>query len=567
MALAVTVLYDLAQLEDEPRRRGIGEYLSFGKSLFRGNFDLHVFCGPELVAKCEELLSERPQGASTVIEALPFSDLPGWRIGEVARIGFEEGKIKRTSSTANQVKDSVFANTLWWSKLGLMERAAENLKHANHQSLWWIDFGIAHASGAIISEIHDVAMPKFGVLRQLNEIADEDYEFFQTGIPIVAGGMFAIPRAHIQHVKERFEAQLDRVISMGLLVNDESILSWLVSSEKCDVVETTFDQIISDLLIPLTKQERVVTINKKVFEDESLIDISEYVLRRIRLPDPEHTDQRATNPSIAVHPDGGFLCIVRHVNYVYEQGFYRQIDGSDVVRTENVLVKMNRDFDIEWSSIIDDQKLCEHAELFPVFGLEDARLFQRDDEWWMSGTCREHRVDGRCQIFMCRLKIDELNSAQIEFTVQLPFLSENRHEKNWMPIVGSEHSWVWGVQPTVRCRFDDVTGSLVPSRTAKGDLSIRGSSQVVPWKNGWLAVVHDVEMVNGLRTYRHRFVRWSDLWEIEFVSPPFRLGDDAFGLEFCAGLVVLDGGQRLLLSVGIGDSRAEIVAMEVPAWL
>jgi hypothetical protein len=30
---------------------------------------------------------------------------------------------------------------------------------------------------------------------------------------------------------------------------------------------------------------------------------------------------------------------------------------------------------------------------------------------------------------------------------------------------------------------------------------------------------------------------------------------------------VLDSGQRLLLSVGIGDSRAELVAMDVPAWL
>ena len=567
MALVVTALYDLAQLEEEPRRRGVGEYLVFGKSLFQGNFDLHVFCGPELVAKCEELLSERPFGVKTVIEALPFTDLPAWKFGELARIGLAQGVIKRTSSTANQVKDSVFANTLWWSKLGLMERVATNPNYVNHQSLWWIDFGIAHASGAIVNELHEVVLPKFGILRTRNAIADADFEFFFSGIPSVAGGIFAVPRTRIVQVKERFDAQLDRVISMGLLVNDESILSWLVSSEKCEVIETTFDQIINDLLISSTKKNTATTINKSEFQVEPLIEIDEYVLRRIRLPDPEDVNLRATNPSIAVHPEGGFLCIVRHVNYVYDQGFYRQLDGSDVVRTENVLVKMNSDFVIEWSSVIDDQKLCEHAELFPVFGLEDARLFNRDGKWWMSGTCREHREDGRCQILLSKLNIAELNSAHVEFTVQLPFLSENRHEKNWMPIVGSEHSWVWGVQPTVRCWFDDATGSLVPSKTAKGDLSIRGGSQVVPWKSGWLAVVHDVEMVNGLRIYRHRFVRWSENWELDFVSPPFRRGDDAFGLEFCAGLVVLDSGQRLLLSVGIGDSRAEIVVMDVPAWL
>jgi hypothetical protein len=74
-------------------------------------------------------------------------------------------------------------------------------------------------------------------------------------------------------------------------------------------------------------------------------------------------------------------------------------------------------------------------------------------------------------------------------------------------------------------------------------------------------------MVEGSRVYRHRFVRWSEHWELDFVSPPFRLGDDVFGLEFCAGLVVLDGGQRLLLSVGIGDSRAELIIFGVPEWL
>jgi hypothetical protein len=51
------------------------------------------------------------------------------------------------------------------------------------------------------------------------------------------------------------------------------------------------------------------------------------------------------------------------------------------------------------------------------------------------------------------------------------------------------------------------------------------------------------------------------------VSDPFRLGDDEFGLEFCAGVVVLDEEKRLVLSVGIGDSRAELIEMAIPNWL
>ena len=136
-----------------------------------------------------------------------------------------------------------------------------------------------------------------------------------------------------------------------------------------------------------------------------------------------------------------------------------------------------------------------------------------------------------------------------------------------MPIVGDEQEWVWGVVPTVRCRFDAVTDSLVPTRSAKGDLSIRGGSQVVPWGTGWLAVVHDVENTNSARIYRHRFVRWDTDWNLLRISGPFRLGDDKFGLEFCAGLVISESRQQLILSAGLGDSRAELIVMSIPEWL
>jgi len=567
MAVVVTVLYDLAQLENEPRRRSVGEYLAFGRSLFRGNFDLHVFCDPSLVNQCEELLSERPDNCSTIIEALPFEELPAWNLGREARIGVADGTISRTSSTANRVKDSSFATTIWWSKMGLLERASKHPQYAENQSLWWIDFGISHVSRRAVTEVFEVEQPLFATLGEIESIPDDDRRFFEHGVPSVLGGMFAVPSTRIFELKEKFNSQLQRVLAMGLLVNDESLLSWLVSSLSCTTIETTFDQIVEDFLDEKTSESIVKPIDDYRADSEPLLDIDEFVLRRIRLPDPERIDRRAMNPSIAAHPDGGFFCIVRHVNYEYLHGDYRQLDGGEVIRTDNVLLRLNEDLDIEWSSAIDDSMLCGHAELFPVLGLEDARLFLRDGDWWMSGTCREHRVDGRCQIVMCKIEIDSLHRVRVDSSFQLPFLSTHGHEKNWMPVVGPEHEWVWGVRPTVRCRFDSLTNSLVPTRSTKGDLSIRGGSQVVQFREGWLAVVHDVEIRNEARMYRHRFVRWDAQWNLACVSVPFRLGDDEFGLEFCAGLVVLDNEKRLVLSVGIGDSRAELIEMAVPTWL
>jgi hypothetical protein len=567
MAIVVTVLYDLAQLENEPRRRSVGEYLTFGRLLFRGNFDLHVFCDPSLVKQCEALLSERPDTYSTIIEALPFEELPAWSLGREARIGVADGTISRTSSTANRVKDSSFATTIWWSKLGLMERASKLPQYVVDQSLWWIDFGISHVSRRAVTEVFEVEQPLFATLGEIESIADDDRSFFEQGVPNVLGGMFAVPSSRIVGLREKFNSQLQRVLAMGLLVNDESLLSWIVSSSPCKTIETTFDQIVEGFLDEKTLEPIVKSTDDYRAESEPLVSIDEFVLRRIRLPDPERIDRRAMNPSIAAHPDGGFLCIVRHVNYEYLHGDYRQLDGGEVIRTDNVLLRLNEDLNVEWSSQIDDSMLCGHAELFPVLGLEDARLFLRGGDWWMSGTCREHRTDGRCQIVMCKIDIDSLHRARVDASCQLPFLSTHGHEKNWMPIVGSEHEWVWGVRPTVRCRFDSLTNSLVPTRSAKGDLSIRGGSQAMPFREGWLAVVHDVEIKNEARVYRHRFVRWDTQWNLEFVSEPFRLGDDEFGLEFCAGLVVLDDEKRLVLSVGIGDSRAELIEMAIPNWL
>jgi predicted GH43/DUF377 family glycosyl hydrolase len=567
MPLVVTALYDLARLENEPRRRSVAEYLTFGKSLFSGNFDLHIFCDPELVDRCRELLSVRPDGVSTVIEALAFEELPAWKFGVEARLGLANGDIVRSSSTSNRVKDSDSATTLWWSKLGLIERVTKNSQYVNNKTFWWVDFGISHVSQSRLTEVFDVDQPRFCVLRSTEPIADDDQEFFQSGIPNVVGGIFALPCSQIVRLRERFDEQLSRVLDMGLLVNDESLLSWLCAATSCDCIVTTFDHSVKAISSAEAPTSRMTIPDELIFRSDSLIDISEFISRRIRLPDPERSDRRATNPSIVPHPDGGFFCLIRHVNYEYDHGVYRQLDGSDVIRTENYLYFLDDDYVTKWFSLIDDHNLCGHAEFFPVFGLEDARIVQREGGWWMSGTCREHRTDGRCQILMCKLEINTQHESRINFSIQLPFLSQLRHEKNWMPINGDAHEWVWGVQPTVRCRFDVVTNSLVPTRSAKGDLSIRGGSQVVPWRQGWLAVVHDVETSNVSRTYRHRFVRWDANWNLVQVSEPFRLGDDEFGLEFCAGLAVLGSEERLLLSVGIGDCRAELIELKIPTWL
>ena len=574
MPLVVTALYDLAQRESEPRRRSVAEYLALSRFLFVSPVDLHVFCEPDLVASLEQMVSLRPVGYLTQIQALAFEDLPEWRSGQRAVQGLADGSIARAASTSNHVKDSPAAQTVWWSKFALMKRAADAHLVGNEETVWWVDCGIIHGCllpESQLLELGDIARPVFGQVCNFDHIKDDITDYLRRGVTCIAGGILGVPVSQIDELAVTFSERLQATLDQGLFVNDEALYSCLALEIECDLVETTFHRLLVDVAGFGQSRPAVVTLEVTNLVDlssnDDCVDVEPLILRRVLLSSPARSDRVSLNPSIARDPQGGYLCIVRNTNYRYIDGDYRRLDGGDVIRTENVLVKLNDDFVQEWSSVINDQQVRTEPPLFPVAGFEDARLVLRTGQWWMSSTSREHRTDGRCQIVLSKLTIASDHAVAIDESHELPFLTAYGHEKNWMPILGRDHAWVWGTEPTVVCRFDDVTNSLVPSRTAKGNLGLRGGSQVVWWANGWLAVIHDVVHAGALRTYRHRFARWDADWNLVQVTDSFRLGDDPYGLEFCAGLVVSRDGERLILSVGIGDERAEVIEMTVPDWL
>ena len=289
------------------------------------------------------------------------------------------------------------------------------------------------------------------------------------------------------------------------------------------------------------------------------------VVRRVTLPDPVDPLRKSMNPSISSHPDGGFVCLVREVNYRYENGDYIRPDGSPAIKTNYTVHRIDDDLGILGSWPLDDTVIRVDEPLFPVHGIEDLRLFHAEGTWYASGTVRQHRADGICQIMLVTVRGLDEGGPRLETPTLLPLMSPRRHEKNWMPVVGRGLTWVWGVEPTVLLRLDPVTGTLMPSRSARGASTLRGGSQVIRWGEGWLAVVHDVVSAHlGIgREYRHRFVRWDDGFEHLEISNPFRLGDDPLGLEFCAGLAATSSG-TLVMSTGIADQSAELIEFRPP---
>jgi len=79
--------------------------------------------------------------------------------------------------------------------------------------------------------------------------------------------------------------------------------------------------------------------------------------------------------------------------------------------------------------------------------------------------------------------------------------------------------------------------------------AVRGGSQVLPFKNGYIAITHEVDLFQSEvgrkdAVYYHRFVLWDKNFNIVKVSPEFHFMDA--DVEFCIGLAEL--GDDYLIS-------------------
>lgn len=137
-----------------------------------------------------------------------------------------------------------------------------------------------------------------------------------------------------------------------------------------------------------------------------------------------------------------------------------------------------------------------------------------------------------------------------------------KREKNWMPFVrDGEILALTSTKPLNVVSLKD--GSLI--KEGRGlDTFWSGSSQFIPYKGGWLGVVHRhdgvMERKNSiwpLRTYVHAFLWMDQDFENLDLSPSFRFRSK--GVEFCSGLDW--DGDELILSYGIHDEEAHLLWM------
>jgi glycosyltransferase involved in cell wall biosynthesis len=287
----------------------------------------------------------------------------------------------------------------------------------------------------------------------------------------------------------------------------------------------------------------------------------------------------ASNPSI--YFDGDRLrCVVRTVNYKIVNGSYvtppedmvrdeGSWKGWQIIRTRNFLLDLDADFKTTRSIEILD-KTGDERTGYPIHGFEDARLFAWKDSWWATATVCDFTEDGRREIAL--LQIDDDGAVVRAQALRGPW--SVHAQKNWMPLVDAAHRRLKFIYAT---SLDGDVGStiifdLVESGSAEthppyGRYSIqppagatfehgrlRGGSQAVRVDGGWIFCVHDVAFPGSGRIYLHRFVLIDDKLELVSMTDPFYF--EKLGIEFCAGLALVDG--KLVASYAVNDSSARL---------
>lgn len=271
------------------------------------------------------------------------------------------------------------------------------------------------------------------------------------------------------------------------------------------------------------------------------------------------------NPSICQRSGGGFALVVRSSNYRMVDGRYVTPDeDAGRIRTENTLYKLDTELH-RYGQPVPLVAEYDRSE-FPVDGLEDCRINCVEGSLSLSATIRNAAGrDGLARI------------AAVDYTPYEPLrpvvLDEpvaGRHEKNWMPLIGTR-AWLYSCHidgKVVTAHRQGDRWTLIPRGNSPAIArGFRGGSQLLQCDGGWLACVHEVADLGGRRAYEHRFVWFDCQLAIVGWSPPFFFNDRQ-QIEFAAGLAWKCPG-TLACTYGVRDEEAWLATIDyasLRAW-
>jgi hypothetical protein len=281
---------------------------------------------------------------------------------------------------------------------------------------------------------------------------------------------------------------------------------------------------------------------------------------------PEGKEGGIMNPSI-YNDNGKLLCNIRHVKYTIYSCYkyahqwgpltYLHKESDRTLRTVNYMAELDSWLNITKYVKVDTSAFDQEPK-WEFIGLEDARLFRWEGKLYQCGVRRDTTTNGQG-----RMELSELDENYKEISrrrIPAPGDNSSYCEKNWIPVLDQPYTMVKWTNPTEIVNIRENTTSFVKNnyREILGD--IRGGSQVVPYKDKYIAIMHETillkdEIGRKDARYLHKFVVWNKNWDIEYIGNSFTFLEG--NIEFCTGAALFN--DSLLVSFAYQDNAAYIL--------
>jgi predicted GH43/DUF377 family glycosyl hydrolase len=280
------------------------------------------------------------------------------------------------------------------------------------------------------------------------------------------------------------------------------------------------------------------------------------------------------NPSVFVEDDK-ILLNLRHIQYTlyhselcnYEHQYgplvYLNPENDITLTTTNHFCELNDDLDIVRHSKVDTSKLDVNP-IWQFVGLEDARLVKWNSKYYISGVRRDTTPNGQGRMELSELEITDTEVKEISrFRIPAPNGDSSYCEKNWIPILDQPFHYVKWTNGTEVVKVDvenKTCETVVLKNWIWAPKDLRGGSQVIPYKDGYLTLNHETDLYKSEAgrkdaTYRHKFTYWDKDWNIQKFSEVFSFLEAK--IEFACGMAKYKNDY--LISFGLQDNAAYIL--------
>lgn len=267
------------------------------------------------------------------------------------------------------------------------------------------------------------------------------------------------------------------------------------------------------------------------------------------------------NPSI--FDDGKNVYVsLRNVNYMlydnkntrYQTYFgefvYATPDDDVHLRTRNYLAKYNiKENCIDSYNLIDTSDF-DVEPVWEFVGHEDIRLVKWKGKLYATGCRRDVKPNGESRMELC--EIDPKTGQELSrVRIKAPGDNKSYCEKNWVPVLDKPFHYIKWTNPTELVKVNPKTGDCESlfvkdqdQNILKTNRALRGSSQLVPYKDGYIALMHEVDLVlNELERkecqYYMKWIVFDKDFNITAASDEFKFLNCS--IEFTNGLMHRDG--------------------------